>query len=1143
MIRLEIRNLKGEVERRALSKTQPLSIGKHATNDVVISEDGVAAMHCRISWKKSNFEITAAGSEGVEVNGTLVQHVAISPGDVIRIGSSDITVRENNDDDMGDWVDENEGGEEEWLDEEEDLYDDAQNDVLDRPLSRSTSEHSNGDLPETESQLDEVGKKTSLIGPLKALRKKPIRPGEQDVIRSPFVISLFAGSMILLLVSGIFWFIIGRETAQRRFDAAQENLDSGKFQQAIKDFEKFLDKYPRHKYTEPARIALGHAKISDLILGATPKWKEGYDAVDTFSKQHRDSEKFDELKPEICKYSERIAFGAAETAEKSKKRDLLAVSIGGRKLLERYSPSNGPPIETLNRIRSVFRSAEEVLLKHEKFTEAIAKIEAAIKARQPMAALKFRRRLLEEYSDLASDRQLTGLLDKTLEAEKSLITSQKLNREAIRTERPLLTPEPLELVAHARLLTSEKSDGRTVYALGKDCCFGIDTVTGDPVWRRVIGLDTPFFPMRVEASVPGFLLFDTNFKEILLVERRTGTLVWRQPLGEDISGAPLVNEGQIYVPTLKGRLYKISLETGHITTQLSFSQKLLAPPALVSGGNYLVIAGDMEVLYTLTFRPQLMCIAISGFDHKSGSIEAPLLPMGKLLLMAENDRAKSCQLRVIDAANAERRLAQIAETRVQGQVRDTPVLRGPQLFVPSSGEQISAFTVSDDVDQKAISSVASRQLQTPHSGAMYLSVGADGEFWMASSALRKFQLTAESIKLDNKELAVGLSSQPLQSIGQHLYLGRRLAASGAVVFTRTDREKMSSQWRTVVGSGIVACTTIGTDSVRCLTQAGDLFDVRAKDLQTGGFKTRADSQLKLPESLVDPLHAVALPGGRSVAYCGNPQPHLWVLNQLGLIDRDFKLEGSLEADPVFLSDALVLPLSGKLKTLVLKTGQRSVEDFVAPIQTQLNGKNQQPPSWSHLVALDRTHMIVVDSSGKLANVQFRTQPIPHLKEIVALSLEHPVHVDFVVHGGKVILADAGQRLQIINASDLQRQSQLELIAPASNALWLVGDNLYVETGRNQLHCFQVGQTLKQLWSIPLDGGTLADRPLIFENMLVLANQDGTVLSVNPSTGEVKNRIRLGQPISLGPRQLGDTIFVAAIDGSLYRIESVLTRRE
>ncbi|MFG0333251.1 MAG: FHA domain-containing protein, partial [Maioricimonas sp. JB049] len=87
---LEVTRIDGGTERVALSKRHPASIGRHTSNDVIIDEDGVEILHCRVSWNKSGYEVAAATDEGVEVNGSMVRHAMLGPGDVLRIGSVDI---------------------------------------------------------------------------------------------------------------------------------------------------------------------------------------------------------------------------------------------------------------------------------------------------------------------------------------------------------------------------------------------------------------------------------------------------------------------------------------------------------------------------------------------------------------------------------------------------------------------------------------------------------------------------------------------------------------------------------------------------------------------------------------------------------------------------------------------------------------------------------------------------------------------------------------------------------------------------------------------------------------------------------------------------------------------------------------------
>ena len=91
---LILRRLDGSTEQRELSRSQPLTIGRQSFNDICISEPDVAPMHCRVSWNKTGFEVTAATPAGVEVNSGSVAHMMLNSGDTIRVGSVDLIFEE-----------------------------------------------------------------------------------------------------------------------------------------------------------------------------------------------------------------------------------------------------------------------------------------------------------------------------------------------------------------------------------------------------------------------------------------------------------------------------------------------------------------------------------------------------------------------------------------------------------------------------------------------------------------------------------------------------------------------------------------------------------------------------------------------------------------------------------------------------------------------------------------------------------------------------------------------------------------------------------------------------------------------------------------------------------------------------------------
>lgn len=1253
MIEIEIQFPSGRSETRRLSKSQPLSIGRHKSNDIVIDDDGVGMMHGRISWNRKQYEIAAAGLDGIDVNGKLVRTAAIAPGDVIRIGSVDLIVGgstkaksaqggqsapapmklppdedddevyslkppDENDaplpslkspksprssqgpksarqEDGPDWDGEWDPLADSFSDEPLDLAADdsgsspearveildAESDEEDRAMSAPDVDQ----LPpesydslfadeDADEEFDHSLERPSYSPPsapplrtredrtaadpqarerrkaapsrtaadparrsaddpstdrLRArLRSRSTRPGEQDILTSPLVLGLGGGAMVLLLLAGIFYFIIVRETVQRDFDAAREEMNQGKYAQAIVSWENFLERYPYHEYAQEARYALGQSRIEREISGSAAEWGRGLQQLNEFIDQYRDDPRFRDQHGQVRDFAQRIALGAAQTAQQTKQRDLLAVSAEAAKILDRFSPSDAPPAPTQKQIQDELKTAEAAVLKQEVLDKSLAAMNQALAQDDPLKALRARQDLLQRYPELINHRDLTSALQKTLQAERQLVAVDEQPREALTEEWPAAFGEPLTLMLHARAQSDEASVGRIVFTVAKGCCYAVDSVTGEAVWKRVIGMDPPFFPTPMTTSRPAVLVFDANSLDLLLLDRADGSLMWRQPIGEPISGPPLVKDAQIFLPTRGGSLLRISLETGRLAERLQFPQQLLAPPVPASDEEHLVIAGDEGVLYTVSTHP-LECRQVSNLDHRAGSVSAPLMAMGRLILMIENDRSDSCLLHALELGEGGS-LQQVAEARLQGHVRDAPILRGRQLVVPSSGERIVALTVSDDANQQTLTRIAAHQVETETPGPIHLSAGPDGQLWMSGSALRKFQVTADSITPEPNPIGGGISAQPLETIGRDLYVGRRFLFCDAVAFSRVDRETMAPRWKTIAGAGILAWTSSMNGALIAVTESGGLFYVSGNDLAGRGFKQRADLELELDERLREPLRARQLDDGRLAVSCGGSKPRLWLINRQGRIDQQIDLDQPLDAPPVVLAGGLILPLPGRLR--MHGSAANQVEDYLLPIQ------QDAAVQWQAVQALDDQQLIVLDSTGRIARLQLRRDPVPHLAEAVSLDLDAPVDHGITVRDGSILLADSHGRLQWLAAADMQTISEAALDAVPSNAPWRVGDCVYVETAQTHLHCFEADEELRPAWTLPLEGAGLAGPPLLLGEQLLLAKRDGELIIVEADAGKVLRRERVPQPLSHAAFEVDSRILVPSIDGSLYDVGAI-----
>ena len=1132
----------GPMGTRPLSKSSPLTFGRHSSNDVVIDEEGVASLHCRISWNGSKYELTSADKGGVEINGTLMQSRVLVGGDVLRIGSFDIAfvpeegAAERADDGLlavtpprgVPAID----GRKDKASGMKNKADDAP--TKSGPMMAEVLDDDDG-LEVVEDELEVVDEPREDAEARRARRER-LKAGEENVLRSRIVLALGGTGILLVLASLVFWFLVNRDKVQKEFEVAKEEVTQGQFVAGIKRLEDFMQHHAGHaliKGPDGALVLRDKALIEKEITGAT-MWAEGLKALKDFVNAHRDEKYFEDLRDDLAKYSKKIAVESPKTAAQTKDRTLLELSIEAEQFFDRFSGPDAPK-EAKREIAKARSDADATILKAGVVNEAFAQIDTALKANTPFPVVATRKKLIIRYPDMKTDKRLEGNLRKTLEIAKQLVTREELNRDAITEDAARSLPKPLTVAVRTRALSEEQSANRVVFALGQDACFGLDSITGDPLWRRTVGLDTPFFPVAVETSKSAVLMFDTAQNQVMLLDRRNGDLLWRQVV-EPVSGPPLVVQGQIYLPTQEGFLYKIDADSGRITSRLKFPQKLLSPPLEIATANerHLVVIGDSEFAYTLS-SSRLECLLVSYLGHQPGTIKAAPLAMGQYLLLAENDQADSSRLRAIDAASPQTRLVDVTDVRVEGHVRDALVLRGNQLFVTSSGPRLSVFNVSDDKNQRTLAPVSTLQIPTNFSGTGHLSAGADGQIWLSIGALRKVQLKTDVLQLDQQQVAVGQSTQPIQAIGRSLYVGRQLPISQAVHLTQADGESMQSNWKTIVGSSLIAVTAGADGQIVCASNGGDTFLISANEIANGGFRARAEQQLKLPENAVDPLNAIPLTDGRLAVWIGGAEGKLWVVGPTGQPQTEVALTQSLECSPLRFAGGILLPLTGRLK-LAGRTAGAPCDDFLAPVNTADDAPARK---WRHLVAIDDDSLFVIDNVGKLSKLQFRTGDKCFFQTITSIDFPQPIDVNPTINKGRMMTVDAAGTMRVLDITAMETRAEIALGGPASKPLWVQEPLLMAEVGRQKLVAFDAAQPKQPLWNYELNGTGLVGSPLLIENALIAVQQNGNVLRLNPKTGKLEKKLSLGQTMTHGPMRVGNLLVAIAADGSLYHVESLV----
>jgi hypothetical protein len=312
----------------------------------------------------------------------------------------------------------------------------------------------------------------------------------------------------------------------------------------------------------------------------------------------------------------------------------------------------------------------------------------------------------------------------------------------------------------------------------------------------------------------------------------------------------------------------------------------------------------------------------------------------------------------------------------------------------------------------------------------------------------------------------------------------------------------------------------------------------ASDEPAAKFQKSPTVTLNLPLGLDAPLGAIALKDGSLFAYCGGKEPKAWFITPNAQLGRGLSIPSGPQTKPVAIAGGIVLPLEGRLSFLPLQSSGPKVDDYTRPLNPNASA-GQKPPEWMHLEALDDTQFLAVDSAGALMRFQYRTDPRPHLFEVRNLPLKSAVNVPFAVSEGVVVFADAARELHVMDGQSFQILGSAPLEGDATNAIWMAGGKVYVETNRSQLHAYEIAPQPKKLWTLSLENSGLAGSPVLVGPMLFVAKQNGDVLLVDPQTGTVSDRHSTGQPLVATPFAFGNHLLAPSLDGSLYSLESVL----
>lgn len=958
----------------------------------------------------------------------------------------------------------------------------------------------------------------------------PERPGQQKIASSPVVMLLVGTTVGASILAAIFWFINARNQEDRLLKEATASLEQQKYLDAEGQFERFISIYPKTTLTGTAKIGLHRSRVEKFILTETPDVIKGLTELKSFISECRDLGGFDAQKDNLKRYADRLTFAGARVAELAQSQEALDVSLESLEILRKYSGDEGIPSNREQDLQNRQRMASASVAKKVDYLATLGKVKQQLEVGDTIGAIVSRDNLIGKYPLLKDDKDVAKVLQDILAREKEFVVRTDIAKDGLGPGKNALPIPSLALTLRTQATTDLSSQGRTVYSIGMDSCYAVDSDTGNPVWRRAIGSNPPFAPIPVKVTEPaGVLVYSTAAEELQMLAQQDGRLLWRQSVGSRPTGPPVLIADNFYVTTQAGELWQIAAIGGRAVAKLKFSQTVVGPPAVSSDSQRLVIPGDQTLIYTIGINP-FGCLAVSYIPHRTGSVRTPMLAAGRYYLMCDNNTADKARIQTLQM-DEPGQLTLVAEDTVDGQVNDPCLLRGYELFVPSTPQRVTAFRVTDESGQLPLAKVGANQLEEGLQTKMFLLAGPGGQLWMGGRDLRKFQTRTNTVLLDSGVTAEGIHVQPIQFADEAVYLTSRNATSSSVFFTRADREQMKGTWRTVLGSKLVAITpSAGGQSLLAVADYGETYRVQMSDIQTGGFTLESVSRFRLPDKLTSAVEGLVLTDGRAAAWCGATEPSMWTFTNTGQLERKWVLPDAPQIAPVAIDGGVVFAMPGRLHISATKDG-KPAEDY----RSSQTSEGQQP--WKSLTAISANQVLAVTGDNSFVRVEYRAVPRPQLSEVSVTRMPHTIEVPPAAANGFLVVGTVEGKLLLMQASSLEVLAEVDLGGVPSAAPKISGEHVFVEVANKEVRVFHIENALPQTGVFALDGYSLAGSPLASGNGFLAVRTDGLLMLLD-ANGQATDVARsLGQSVQQGPVEINGQTIVVGFDGSLYSIDA------
>ncbi len=979
------------------------------------------------------------------------------------------------------------------------------------------------------------------------------------------------GTLILLvIVAAVLVHAISRRSAEEVLSAANEAYLQGSYTQAIAGYRDYLDSFPSHPEVPVAKVRRSLSRMRQVTNAGTD-WSEALRVVEEEAAKISGEEPFQsEGRQELKAMLPKIADGLVADAGDSLSSEKVEQTEKAIRLIEKYIPFSSRPAERIRAVEAELALVKRKISRDRSLEQARESIEESLSDPEAIDGETIARcyeqldGLLREYPMLLEDPRLTEIFRNVSRAERFAI---HWSEEAFSGSEPSATPTvPVPRIIFAdRVLTAKANvpANEVIFSSFGGVLHTLSAETGDLLWRYPLGTSDRFFgpPPPIHRLGPeenhDVIVIDHHRRSLVRLDGKQGTLVWELPMPGPFHFDPPLQGNTTYLTLESGKLLRSNISEGTLQKgHFVLPQSTPTPATFDPKKNLLYQLADRATMYVIDPENREMVDTIY-LGHQPGSVRLPPLRIHDLLIVAEQIDADDSVLKIFspktlseatengqagDASSAEEETWELVQTfPIEGIVETPPTVDGNHLLLVSDRGNLYFFTRTGLSDTEpfeltAQGRTAENQSQEESVEMLRYLKMLDRNIWVADYQLTRFDIQSSRQRLipSQAKYRGTVPLGPLEHLQETLFYSFRQAKLPGATVLALSAAAMEEQWRNRLGVPMVThLTGAGPDGeMQWLSRTGQMYLI---DPSVGGEKRIInDPTISLSiDELNQPLDGmVTLPGNLQAWYSLHGPPRIPVYDPKARSDpfRWITLPAPLAAAPIAYEDGLLTPLeNGRITLWNPQTGAKRAEPFAAEIDFQTT------PTWTTPLKMKNGGVLVGDGRGKLFHLEIQEDPQPHLALRQSLELSFPLASPMAEGEEHVFASDAGHSLLKLHARDLTLVDSWELASPMDWGPAIVGETLLFTTREGEFFALDMleEQSPPQLQGIDFKQAPLAGTPIFWRDKWLCASVDGSVWTLEASSGTVELVEALNVPLTGEPVLQGDELFLNGKDGCLY----------